>query len=126
MWESLAKLSGDKVVESGQKVYLEAPAIDAEGEQLRYEWRQVFGPTVRLLNQYSNTPYFLAPETHGMTKIFFEVTVSDGLDLYTEEVMILVEGDGGTGRVSWMKDDPDSAGLSLAECFANVKKLKDQ
>ena len=126
MWEPLAKLSGDKVVEAGEKVYLEAPTIDAEADHLRYEWRQVFGPTVRLMNQYSNTPYFLAPGLHGVTKLFFEVTVSDGLDLFSEEVMILVEGGGGTELVSLMRDDPDSAGLSLAECFANAKRLKDR
>ena len=59
-------------------------------EDLEYSWEQVSGPAVSLTDANSATPTFEAPEVDEHTDIVFRVTVRDGDDFRTDEVVVHV------------------------------------
>ncbi|MBK8915973.1 MAG: LEPR-XLL domain-containing protein [Phycisphaerales bacterium] len=75
----VADAGADLRVYEGQSVGLSAlGSSDADTDDvLSYGWKQVGGPAVNLDNASSATPSFTAPETTGLTKLTFEVTVTD-------------------------------------------------
>ncbi|MCG3126901.1 MAG: hypothetical protein CHACPFDD_01756 [Phycisphaerae bacterium] len=75
----VADAGADQYVHEGSTVVLNAAGShDAdEGDTLSYEWRQVGGPVVALSDTHQASPTFTAPDTTGISKLTFEVSVTD-------------------------------------------------
>lgn len=74
-----ANAGEDQRVPEDSMVTLDASATTDpdEGDQLRFEWTQVSGPSVLLDDNLSSTPVFLAPMVAEDTQIRFRLTVTD-------------------------------------------------
>ena len=83
----------DFSVEEGDTVELAGSAVDPEGGELSYSWRQVSGPTVTVVNANEATASFEAPEGVVNTDVTFELTVSDGVNESTDSVTVTVNAD---------------------------------
>ncbi|MDF1838591.1 MAG: PA14 domain-containing protein, partial [Planctomycetota bacterium] len=82
------------VVDEGQLVQLDGSASsDPESEGLTYRWVQTGGSTVVLSDANSATPSFVAPEGLINSNITFELQVSDGTNVSTDTVTLLVNAD---------------------------------
>lgn len=56
-------------------------SIDADGDSLSYQWRQVSGPAVQITGTNTATPQFTAPaQTNQQQDLVFELTVLDGIE----------------------------------------------
>src|SRR5262249_38753402 len=74
-----------------------------EGAALTFAWQQTAGPSVMLSDPASATPQFTAPLVNADTTLTFQVAVSDGVQMATDTVDVLVKdiptttGSGGAG-----------------------------
>ncbi len=72
----IADAGDDQNVSAGESVELDGSrSHDLEESELHYNWRQVIGPEVLLLNSDTATPSFVAP--YDTTILVFELVVSD-------------------------------------------------
>nr|WP_200880872.1 hypothetical protein [Thalassotalea sp. ND16A] len=70
----------------GDTVQLSAVnSSDADGDTLKYLWKQTKGPRVILSNEKSATPTFKAPAVSEMKTLTFDLDVSDGRSTNTAE-----------------------------------------
>ncbi len=67
-----------QIVKSGHKVVLDATGSDdSDKDKIKYKWKQVGGPTVKLSDVYSVKPVFSAPKVKKETILKFYLTVTD-------------------------------------------------
>ncbi len=79
----------DQSVDRGARVVLVGCDSGApSGQDLRYSWRQVSGPTVEMEEAAGPSPSFTAPDTAG--ELVFELGVSDGQTSDSDEVVVTV------------------------------------
>ncbi len=65
-------------VKAGQPVVLDGTrSLDPDGDPLRYQWRQVRGNPVSLLDPNTPRPRFVAPKVSGARRLRFELQVTD-------------------------------------------------
>jgi K319-like protein/Big-like domain-containing protein len=63
----------------GEEVNLDGfGSHDSDGDTLSYSWKQIFGPTVTLVEPMSADPTFVTPDVVSDTTMIFELVVSDG------------------------------------------------
>lgn len=68
----------DLRVKAGQTVALDGTrSLDPDGDPLRYQWRQVRGNKVSLLDPNAPRPRFVAPKVSGARLLRFELRVTD-------------------------------------------------
>ena len=67
--------NGDRQVNAGQTVALTATAQDAQGDSISYQWQQLTGSSVGLLNAQTFSASFVAPSASG--SLSFRVTATD-------------------------------------------------
>lgn len=66
-------------VNTGQTVTLNGNgSSDPDGNTIAYQWTQVSGPAVTLINPTSATPSFVAPTVQGTQNLVFQLIVNDG------------------------------------------------
>ncbi len=73
--------AGDhQVVSEGNAVELNgAGSSDPDGDVLAYQWRQIAGPNVSLVNAGTSLAWFDAPAVDAKAFLSFQLTVDDGL-----------------------------------------------
>ena len=89
----IADAGDDQTVQENSSVNLDGSgSYDLDGEALTYSWVQTAGSTVSLSDSTAVNPSFTAPfvSSTGETLIF-ELTVSDGIDIATDDVIVIVE-----------------------------------
>jgi hypothetical protein len=90
----VADARADQTVSEFSTVRLDATASsDTDGDTLTYEWTQTDGPSVTLTGADTATPTVTAPEVDvpNTLTLLFAVTVSDGVESDTDEVIVTVE-----------------------------------
>lgn len=66
-------------INTGQTVTLNGNASsDPDGNAITFQWTQVSGPTVTLINPTSASPSFVAPTVQGTQNLVFQLVVNDG------------------------------------------------
>ncbi len=83
-------LAGDLEVDEGALVFLEASAVDADGDVQSWEWQQLSGPQVELLANTAPRAVFVAPATTELLELLFSVTVADAGGLFAEGQLAVV------------------------------------
>ena len=79
-------------------VSLAGSGSDADGDTLTYSWTQTGGsPSVTLTNATSATATFSAPTVTTPTDLTFRLTVNDGTSSDTDDTVVVLLQDGGTG-----------------------------
>jgi hypothetical protein len=71
-------------------VSVTATAIDPEAEALSYTWLQTSGTAVTIDDPSSATLAFTAPDITANEELTFELTVSDGVNVVTDSVVITI------------------------------------
>jgi hypothetical protein len=87
-----ADAGDDQTAQEGSPVMLRGgDSFDPDSDPLTYLWVQTAGPAVSLSNATAAEPMFMAPlvGTGGETLVFV-LTVSDGTDLSTDEVLVVL------------------------------------
>ena len=114
------------VVEN-EVVQLGATAVDPEGEDISYSWRQVGGPDVTLANAETQTPSFTSPDDVVNTYVTFEVSATDGQHTTVERVDVLVNADNDAPVVdagaAQTVDEGESVSLSATSSDPEGKAL---
>ena len=90
----VANAGSDQQVLSEEQVFLDGSnSSDQDVNQpLSYDWRQVFGPVVVLVDEGSATPQFTAPALdvgQPPVQLIFELVVDDGEDLSDPDTVIV-------------------------------------
>ncbi|MBV2131064.1 PKD domain-containing protein [Arsukibacterium indicum] len=81
----------DMQVYSGEVVFLNGTATDAEGSVV-VEWQQISGPEVELVNSNATSSSFTAPDVTELQTLVFELTATDSEGLTaTDRVQVTVE-----------------------------------
>jgi subtilisin family serine protease len=75
----------------GQSVKLSAKAVDAEGDELSFEWRQVSGVSAFLSTKSGANLNVTMPHVEASNTLIFEVTATDGELTATKRVSVRVE-----------------------------------
>jgi hypothetical protein len=89
----VASAGNDTTYAEGELVMLSGQSsTDSDGAISTYQWQQISGPTVQLLNSSSATPTFSAPDVKTNTVFTFQLVVTDdeGLASDPAEVSITV------------------------------------
>ena len=74
-----ASAGANRTVDASATVELDGErSNNPTGDTLQYQWRQVSGPSVSLIDANSTTPTFAAPAVGVSTALAFELTVADG------------------------------------------------
>ena len=88
----VANAGGDRAVMPGQLVNLQGNGADSDGRIDGYQWQQLDGPTVDLLNDTTAIVSFTAPVVNIATPITLELTVTDDLGaIASDQVVITVD-----------------------------------
>ena len=88
----VADAGGDQTVQEGTQVTLRGgDSFDPDGDALTHEWAQTAGPEVSLSDPAAVEPTFTAPLVGAAGEtLAFTVTVSDGVAIATDEVLVVV------------------------------------
>ncbi len=78
-------------VDSGKSVRIAASGSDADGHGLTYQWTQLDGTAVQLDNANGDTVIVSAPEVTTDQTVTLQVSVSDGFDTVTSQVVLTVK-----------------------------------
>jgi len=93
-----AEAGPDGVATAGTVVLLDGSASsDANGDPLQFQWTQVAGPAVTILDDASAIAAFLAPAVIDSADLHFELAVSDGSSTSRDTVRIFVVPETGCG-----------------------------
>jgi hypothetical protein len=99
----------NQTVNSGANVTLNGSASnDPDGDMLSYQWTQLSGTAVNVLNATSASATFTAPTVSSDQLLQFELSVSDGVvtDTATTAVTVRRSGGnknkGGSGSLGWL------------------------
>ena len=84
----LVKVGSNQTVGEKTLVKLDSIAVDPEGDELSYEWTQINGPFVELLNSNTTNPSFTAPEVSRDISIEFALTVTDAKGVSSDSAII--------------------------------------
>ncbi|MEO1584184.1 MAG: cadherin domain-containing protein, partial [Planctomycetota bacterium] len=95
----------------GEAVVLDAVAVDVDGDDLTYTWRQISGPDVEVSGGDGSRLEFVAPNLEATGVATFEVTVSDGEQSQTQVHRVEISA-GDAGR------DADEQLQSVSETSA--------
>lgn len=94
----VAEAGPDKVVSAGMLVFLDGSASsDANGDALGFQWTQIGGPAVTIVDGASAVAVFHAPQVDQAAVLHFELAVSDGRSTSRDTVRIDVDPDWGCG-----------------------------
>lgn len=74
----------------GDEIRLEASAEDADGDEVRFQWRQVGGPAVAIRDAGTASASLTAPGVDDSVSIDIELAVTDGADSDLASVSIQV------------------------------------
>lgn len=95
---ALADAGEPQTVDENANVYLFAGNTwNPTGAELTYFWSQLEGPDVLILDDDLVTASFIAPLVDTSTELVFEVVVSDGTTMSSDDVVVTVEDVGGEG-----------------------------
>lgn len=72
-----ANASDDKIANENTQVVLNGSATDADGTIATYQWQQISGPTVNLLNANTANALFNAPYVASDAQLVFEFRATD-------------------------------------------------
>jgi ELWxxDGT repeat protein len=88
----VADAGDDQMVQEGSPVTLHGgDSFDPDGDPLTHEWVQTAGPAVALSDPAAAEPTFTAPLVGGAGEtLAFAMTVSDGVAVSTDEVLVVV------------------------------------
>lgn len=93
-------ISGPFVVKEGETVTLSATAVDADGDEVTYHWRQTSDAFIHF-EPYGSSVSFTTPNISEDTVIEFELTVTDdNLNEVTATYKMVVEADTDSGGVA--------------------------
>lgn len=89
----VAEAGNDQTVAEGSLVKLDGSnSYDVDGEALSYTWSQKAGPAIQLSHIAVAGPSFTTPLVGPEgAKLVFELSVTDGIDVSTDTVIITVE-----------------------------------
>jgi hypothetical protein len=76
---------------AGDFVDLSATAVDPEGQGLTFQWIQLSGPPVTLVDANGSTAWFQVPIDFGDASLQFQVSVSDGANTSVTTVALTVQ-----------------------------------
>lgn len=94
-----AVAGANQTVASGAAVSLDGSGSnDPDGDPLTYEWLQLSGPPVTLVNADSATATFTAPNVNSDSLLRFQLTVHDGLLQNSAETSVTVQRQAGGGN----------------------------
>ena len=82
------RAGSDQLVAPGACVTLDGSSSTGGGGGLRFEWRQVEGPAVALLDAAAPRPTFTAPNTDAV--LAFELVVADGEAVSVPDAVVVV------------------------------------
>jgi large repetitive protein len=86
----VAVLAPTATVRSTEMLHLEGNGNDPDGDAITFQWRQVAGPEVNLINADQQTVSFTAPPLYTRERVTLELVVSDGREL-SEPALVEVE-----------------------------------
>jgi lysophospholipase L1-like esterase len=122
----VADAGADRVVLEGSEVMLDGSlSNDEDGRIASYNWAQLEGTTVSLIDTNTANPRFTAPETGLGETLRFQLTVQDddGAQSLTDEVAITVNvepvADAGTDQ-SLAVHNPDTHPITLSGTSSDV------
>jgi choice-of-anchor B domain-containing protein len=99
----------NQTVNSGANVTLNGSASnDPDGDMLSYQWTQLSGTAVNVLNATSASATFTAPTVSSDQLLQFELSVSDGVVTETATTAVTVrrsggnKNKGGSGSLGWL------------------------
>jgi mono/diheme cytochrome c family protein len=72
--------SGDTFREGSEVILTGKDSEDADGPIIDYEWTQIGGPAVQLVERASATVSFTAPDVSALTDLSFRLAVSDSVN----------------------------------------------
>ena len=112
--------AGDDIsVDEGSVVNLVATATDADEDELVVSWQQVGGGDVSLTFADTLNPSFVAPEVTVDISVEFELTVTDGQDTVTDNVVVMVKNVNKLPEISAGSDQSVTEG-ELVNLFATA------
>ncbi len=103
----------DQSVNEDAVVSLHAVGTDPENQALTYTWTQTGGPSVVLSSTSSASPTFTAPNLLTNTTLTFQVAVSDGVNVSTDTVEVLVNADDDAPTVNAGADQTVNEGAAV-------------
>ncbi len=87
----VANAGADLIMTEGESVVLDGSgSADPDGDELTFEWVQVDGPEVELIDSNTVAPTLTAPDINRDAVARFELTVSDGELTSTDEVEVTI------------------------------------
>ena len=76
--QPVADAGASRVVQPGSEVLLDGSASsDTDGQIISYQWKQITGAVVNLIDKDTVSARFVAPETDNREELGFELTVQD-------------------------------------------------
>jgi hypothetical protein len=90
-----ATASAKAKVNEGETVTLIGSGTDPDGDTVTLKWTQMVGPTVKLSDDTSGSPTFVAPKVAKADTLTFQLVANDGkLDSDPASVSVLVQPKG--------------------------------
>lgn len=74
----------------GARVGLRGHGYDPQNQDVTYQWTQVSGPVVAIMDSDRQTAWFIAPSVFEQTSLVFRFTVDDGIKSAYADVTIRV------------------------------------
>jgi hypothetical protein len=86
----VANAGPDQTVDAGADVLLDGSgSSDPNGDVLSFNWTQISGPTVNLVNQTTAMPSFVAPELDVASVLEFQLVVDDNREGVATDLVVV-------------------------------------